>query len=263
MSKTTNGNGAESTALTPLTPSQIASFDQLATAGAAVVASHPKGGGDMLLRMQKGDGIWVYGQGDTEVQPGSQWAINPFQCAHGYICWAVDPKAAIKKLGEQMVPITAPKADPNSLPPIAGGAWSEQIGLSLLCMTGEDKGITLTYKSNAQGGIERAVATIAAIVERAQARNPEIVPIVTLESDFYNHSSWGKIFKPIFNIRRWTTLNDPDGGTKTAAAEPAPTKPKGRPPVQEAAAGAPASPAPAPEAPVGEPVRRRRAAASA
>jgi hypothetical protein len=256
---TANGNGSgNGRAIAPLSPNQIAALDQLATAGAAVVASHPQAGGELLLRMQKGDGMWVYGQGDTEVQPGSQWAVNPFQCAHGYICWAVDPKAATKKLGEAMVPITAPKADPTSLPPISGGSWSEQIGLSVLCMTGEDKGINLTYKSNAQGGMERAVKLIAAIVERARARNPEFVPIVTLESDFYQHKTYGKIFKPIFNIRRWTTLDSPDGGTETAAAsEPPPAKPKGRPPVGEAAQ--PAEPQAAP----GEPVRKRRARVAA
>jgi hypothetical protein len=228
------------TAIAAASPMQLAALQDLGVAAAQIQAAHPRGGGEPLLRMMKGDGTWVLGIDAEPIEEGSLWAVNPLQCAHGYIAWSRDPKAATKKVGEIMVPINKPKPDRLNLPEVGATAeWTDQLSLVLRCVSGEDEGTQAQFKSNSLGGVEACVDLIAKIGERARNRSTEVVPVVTLTHTSYQHPSYGLIHKPILKMVRWTDIN---GETLTSVA------PRGTP---EPAIAAQASKA-------GEPVRRRR-----
>ena len=43
-------------------------------------------GGVAIIKMDK-TGAWVLGAEQTEIEPDSLWAVNPFSFMHGYIAW--------------------------------------------------------------------------------------------------------------------------------------------------------------------------------
>jgi hypothetical protein len=207
----------------------------LRTGLANVAASRSSHGGMPLLKMVKGVGNWVVGKNETSAEPGAQWAANPFSAAHGYISWAQEGPA--KKLGEQMVPVTVAK--PAALP-TTGTPWDDQMAINLKCLNGRDRGLEVTFKSSAKGGIDAVVDLLEAVGRRIDIGARDFVPIVTLEHETYPHQQFGKIFKPVFAVVGWA---DMQGGTEAPQASPSP------------AAAAPAPPS------VGQPIRRRQASA--
>jgi hypothetical protein len=215
---------------------QLAALRALGDAAAALVAANPRGGGDPLMRMLKSSGAWVYGQDSVQVDENSIWAINPFGIQHGSVAWNADPKATIRKLGEIMTPITSPKPNPNTFSDV-GGNWTDQLSMSMRCVAGEDEGVQVNFKTNALGGIEAILDIVAKIGERARSGTREIVPIVQLSHTTYQHPSYGKIYKPVLKIVRWTTMDD--GGQAPATPPDKPLELAGN---------------------VGVPVRRRRSA---
>lgn len=89
-----------------------------------------------LLKMQKGDGSWVYGPEDIEVERKSLWAINPLSIEHGYVAWN-----NAKPEGERMVSFIQPMPNMATLPPVqAKAGWQEQRSVVLVCVSGEDEG---------------------------------------------------------------------------------------------------------------------------
>ncbi|KPK27185.1 MAG: hypothetical protein AMJ66_11345, partial [Betaproteobacteria bacterium SG8_40] len=90
-------------------------------------------GGSVILKMDK-TGHWVFGADQTEVEDDSTWAINPFSFVHGFIAWGEG-----EVLGEKMVPVSAPLPELDTAPPGAKRGWETQVGMSLKCVSGEDK----------------------------------------------------------------------------------------------------------------------------
>jgi len=93
------------------------------------------GGGSVILKMDK-TGHWVFGADQTEVQDGSQWAVNPFSFVHGSIAWGDGVV-----LAEKMTSINNPKPELDAAPAGASRGWESQIGMSLKCLTGDDAGM--------------------------------------------------------------------------------------------------------------------------
>lgn len=163
--------------------------------------------GSVILKMDKG-GHWIYGAEQTEVESDSTWAVNPFSFIHGYIAWGDG-----EVLGEMMVPVTEPKPE---LPPVPHGAkkgWEIQVGMSLKCLTGPDKGLEVRYTTTSVGG-KRAVNTLGvAIAAQCETTPGKPVPVVSLKKDSYQHKSYGKIYTPVFEIQDWASM---DGQTEEA-----------------------------------------------
>jgi len=163
--------------------------------------------GSVILKMDKG-GHWIYGAEQTEVESDSTWAVNPFSFIHGYIAWGDG-----EVLGEMMVPVTEPKPE---LPPVPHGAkkgWEVQVGMSLKCLTGPDKGLEVRYTTTSVGG-KRAVNTLGvAIAAQCETTPGKPVPVVALKKDSYQHKSYGKIYTPVFEIQDWASM---DGQTEDA-----------------------------------------------
>jgi hypothetical protein len=166
--------------------------------------------GSVILKMDK-TGHWVFGADQTEVEDDSTWAVNPFSFVHGFIAWGDG-----EVLAEKMVNVSQPLPELDSPPPGAKKGWEAQIGMSLKCVSGEDKDMEARYTVTSVGG-RRAVQTlgvaIAAQVEKDQSKP---VPVVRLKKDHYQHKSYGKIYTPVFEIVEWVGM---DG---EAAAEEAP-----------------------------------------
>ena len=184
--------------------------------------------GIVILKMDR-TGHWVFGADQTEVEEGSNWAVNPFSFVHGFIAWGDG-----EVLGEKMASVSDPLPELDAAPPGAKKGWETQVGMSLKCITGEDTGMEARFTTTSVGGkraVQELAVAIAAQVEKDQTAP---VPIVTLGNEHYQHKSYGRIYTPAFGALEWVSLT--------------------------AESGAPAAPAPAPaaEAPAPAPAGRRR-----
>lgn len=178
--------------------------------------------GTVIIKMDK-TGHWVYGAEQTEVDSDSNWAVNPFSFLHGFIAWGDG-----EVLGEKMVSVSQPLPELDAAPPNAKKGWEQQVGMSLKCMSGEDKGMEARYTVTSVGGKRAVQALAVAIANQVEKDQTKPVPVVRLKKDHYVHKSYGRIYTPEFEIQEWVGMD----------AEPANV---------------------ADEAPAAEPARRRRA----
>ena len=195
--------------------------------------------GMVILKMDK-TGHWVFGADQTEIEDGSQWAINPFSFVHGFIAWGDG-----EVLGERMASVSDPLPEVDAAPPGAKKGWEKQVGMSLKCLNGEDAGMEAKFTTTSVGG-KRAVQSLAvAIAAQVDIDLTKPVPLVELDTEHYQHKSYGRIYTPIFKVLEWVIIGK----------EPPPVVAKVAAPV-----AAPA-PAPAPEPAAAPAGRRRRVAA--
>ena len=134
---------------------------------------------------------------------------------HGFIAWGDG-----EVLSEKMVSVSQPLPELDAAPPNAKKGWEMQVGLSLKCISGEDKGMEARYTTTSVGGkrsVQNLAMEIAAQVEKDQGKP---VPVVMLKKDHYTHKSYGRIFTPVFEIVEWIGM---DGQTESVATEEAPS----------------------------------------
>lgn len=236
----------------------LAALGGLGAALSNVVNTTATTSGDPFLRLMK-DGGWVYGAGNTEVEPGSLWCVNPLSIKHGYAAWTRKDQKLKQKdelLAEAMVPATLPKPDLGALnaPNLRSkreytdfgnvtkvADWAEQVSFQLQCISGVDSGEQTLYKTTSVGGKNASVTLLGAIIARiAEATDGTVVPVITLESGSYQHPQYGKTYFPIFNVQRWVGM---DQAPKAEDLGPAPEE---APPFAQDTAA------------TGAPVRRRR-----
>jgi hypothetical protein len=191
--------------------------------------------GGAYLKLSKG-GFFIYGADDTEVEEGSLWAINPSSFMLGYVAWPV--KGTGKPLGEEMRAITDEPLAESQLPRVEG-SWTQQVGMHLACVSGEDTGTQVVYKASSKGGINGFNDLLNQVMTHLKANQgtDAIVPIVELEVDSYPHPDFGKIYTPEFTIRKWAKMSDvtleapevePEGEEEEEAPEPE-AKPEKKP----------------------------------
>jgi hypothetical protein len=176
-------------------------------------------GGDVgvaIIKMDKG-GHWVFGADQTEIEEGSTWAVNPLSFVHGFIAWGDG-----EVLGEKMVGIANPLPELDEAPPGAKKGWESQVGMSMKCVSGDDKGLEARYTVTSVGG-KRALQTLAvALADQVDKDQTKPVAIVRLKKDHYLHKSYGKIYTPVFEIVEWMSM---DGEAPEAApTEEAPAR---------------------------------------
>lgn len=200
---------------------QLATFSKanLPALTSALRNLQPVGGdvGVAIIKMDKG-GHWVFGADQTEIEEGSTWAVNPLSFVHGFIAWGDG-----EVLGEKMVSIANPLPDLDEAPPGAKKGWESQVGMSLKCVSGEDKGMEARYTVTSVGG-KRAVQTLAvALADQVEKDQTKPVAIVRLKKDHYQHKSYGKIYTPVFEIVEWVSM-DGEPVADAAPAEEAPAR---------------------------------------
>jgi hypothetical protein len=180
--------------------------------------------GVVIIKMDK-TGHWVFGADQTEVEADSTWAVNPFSFVHGYIAWGDG-----EVLAEKMVSVSEPLPEMDDAPPSAKRGWEVQVGMSIKCLTGEDKGLEARYTTTSAGG-KRGVQTLAvAIAEQVDKDQTKPVPVVLLKKEHYQHKSYGRIFTPLFDIQSWVGMDgeepevEPDTSPIASAIEAAPAR---------------------------------------
>jgi hypothetical protein len=198
---------------------QLATFSKanLPALTSALRNLQPVGGdvGVAIIKMDK-RGHWVFGAEQTEIEEGSTWAVNPLSFVHGFIAWGDG-----EVLAEKMVGIANPLPDLDEAPPGAKKGWESQVGMSLKCVSGEDKGLEFRYTVTSVGG-KRAVQTLAvALADQVEKDQSKPVAVVRLKKDSYQHKSYGKIYTPVFEIVEWMSM---DGEAPEVAAEEAPAR---------------------------------------
>ena len=157
--------------------------------------------GVVILKMDK-TGHWVFGADQTEVEDDSLWAINPFSFVHGFIAWGDG-----EVLGEKMASVSQPLPVLDEAPPQAKKGWESQVGMSLKCISGDDKGMEARYTTTSVGG-KRSVQTLAvALADQVEKDQNKPVAVVRLKKDHYAHKSYGKIYTPVFEIVEWISMD--------------------------------------------------------
>ena len=179
------------------------------------VAAPAASAGSVILKMDK-TGHWVYGADQTEVEPDSKWAINPFSFVHGVIAWGDGVV-----LGEKMVALTDPLPEMDDAPPNATRGWERQVGFSLKCLTGEDKGLEARYSATSVGGRKGFEAIASAFANQVSQDESKPVPVVLLKKEHYQHKSYGRIYTPVFEIVEFVSMNGP---VEVEEEAPAPTR---------------------------------------
>lgn len=174
--------------------------------------------GVAILKMDK-TGHWVFGADQTEVEDDSTWAVNPFSFVHGVIAWGEG-----EVLGEKMVPVSQPLPELDAAPPGSKRGWEAQVGMSLKCLTGEDKGMEARFSTTSVGG-KRAVQTLAvAIAAQVDKDQSKPVPVIRLKKDHYTHKSYGRIYTPVFEIVEWVSMDGEGVQEADAPAAEAPAR---------------------------------------
>lgn len=184
----------------------------------------PRVGGDkQFLKMDKGNGDWVFGQEETVVEDGSLWAVNPASLEHGYISW--DGNQQVE--GEVMVNISRPLPDVASLrvkgspdgQPTGQNGWQFQMSVDMVCISGEDAGTVIQYKQSSVGAMKAFRSLTDGIGAQLEADKDEIVPIIEMKSDSYKHKKYGRIYNPIFEIVEWRSMDDNSPAGETSGEE--------------------------------------------
>lgn len=246
------------------------------TALAKERGSVPEQSGGSFLKMGK-DGIWVWGRENIEVQPGSHWAIDPFSMMTGLVCWTNHPEGSGKKntkLGEVLVPAGRHKVVEGEMASHLDDKgnewpWTAIAQVKLICINGEDEGTEVIYNTSSQGGTALLAEWFAEMSK--QIANATPTAIVSLSHSTYNHTQWGKTYKPSFEYEDWRSLSStkpvaaPDEEPaaqvedKSEAAAPEPEAEKEAAPARRRRPAATEAEPAAEEAP--KPTRRRRPAA--
>ena len=171
------------------------------------------GVGSVILKMDK-TGHWVYGADQTEIDREGLWAVNPFSFTHGYIAWGEG-----EVLSEKMVPITEPLPELEPAPPQAKRGWESQVGMSVKCVHGEDKGVEARYTVTSVGGKKAMHSLAMDVAEQIEKDQAHPVALVKLANDHYQHKSYGRVYTPVFNVQEWISL-DGEGDASPSTEEP-------------------------------------------
>jgi hypothetical protein len=178
--------------------------------------------GTTILKMDK-TGYWVFGADSTDIDPETEWAINPNEFLHGYIAWG---EGVV--LGEKMVSVSQPLPELDPAPSGARKGWETQLGMSLQALNGEDAGLAVRYTATSVGG-RNAIQKIAnAIADQLEADPSKPVAVVTLGKETYQHKQYGKIFTPVMTVVRWVGMDgaaeEPEAVAEPAVEEKAPAR---------------------------------------
>ena len=201
----------------------LPSVQSLSSALRSIEAEVGGSGGMVILKMDK-TGHWVFGADQTEIEYDSIWAINPFSFVHGYIAWGDGQVAA-----EKMAPVTEPLPETGPAPEPAKRGWEMQVGMTLACTNGEDKGLQARYTATSVGGKRAVQALAVAIAEQVDKDQTKPVPLVVLKKEHYQHKSYGRIYTPVFDITDWAPLDadsveTPEAVEDVAAEDEAPRR---------------------------------------
>jgi hypothetical protein len=203
--------------ITTFSGANLPSVKSLATA-LRTIETDAGAAGTVIIKMDK-TGHWVFGTDQTEIEDDSSWAINPFSFVHGYIAWGgVDTPAAGTVLGEKMVSVSQPLPKIEEAPQHATNGWQTQVGMSMKCLSGEDKGMEVRYTTISIGGKKAVQALAVSIANQVEKDQTKPVPVVELGKEHYAHKVYGRIYTPVFTVIDWVGMEG-DAQAEQAAEE--------------------------------------------
>ena len=241
---------AQSKALAGLNPAFLAGLKR-------TVETAPVRGEGSYFSFGK-DGLWSFGAENTEVTDEDRFLIDIESLSTGYVCWTDYSKEELlkkkknEKLGVRMLPISQGEVDYDTLPD-HGWDWRRQVGFAGRFINEPLAGKVAKFESSSGGGDDAFSAVSAAVFARLQEQvaagvDPAeiaLYPVVKLSNTHYMHKTYGKTYKPVFDIVGWATKDGRMSGLALEAPE------EEQAPKEEVAPVADA-------APVGGPVQRRR-----
>lgn len=179
----------------------------------------------------KRTGEWTYGV-EREPCSGERFSLDLTSLKHGWVQWHQ------RKPNRRLVPINEDKPFPQE--PIE---WRDPKGRTQVDEASEarsfqgvfEDGTRFEFETCSYGGRKAVDALLDDLFRRAAAGSPYIYPQITLDSDSYEHGTYGLLYNPVLTIAAWYDEEGNEEGAP-AAALPEP------------------EPEPEPEAPV----RRRR-----
>ena len=92
--------------------------------------------------------------------------------------------------------------------------------MQLKCFSGEDEGEEVIYKPSSVGGANVMQKLLDELEKQLDAGTDEIVPVVELTTDNYQHKQYGKTYVPQFDIVEWVTMDGPVEGDDEPAPAP-------------------------------------------
>jgi len=186
--------------ITTFSGTNLPSVKSLATA-LRTIETDVGAAGTVIIKMDK-TGHWVFGADQTEIEDDSSWAVNPFSFVHGYIAWGDG-----EVLAEKMVSVSQPLPELDAAPPGAKKGWETQVGMSIKCLSGEDKGMEARYTTTSVGGKKAVQALAVAIATQVEKDQSKPVPVVELGKEHYTHKSYGRIYTPVFKVLEWVGMD--------------------------------------------------------
>lgn len=215
--------------ITTFSGANLPSVKSLATALRAI-ETDVGGAGTVIIKMDK-TGHWVFGADQTEIEDDSTWAVNPFSFVHGYIAWGDG-----EVLAEKMVSVSQPLPELEAAPPGAKKGWETQVGMSIKCLSGEDKGMEARYTTTSVGGKKGVQALAVAIATQVDKDQSKPVPVVQLGKEHYTHKSYGRIYTPVFKVLEWVGM-DGEAQAEEAPAIEAPVEAESAAPARRRRSG--------------------------
>ena len=199
---------AQSRALAGLNPGLLAGLKR------TVENAPPRGEGSYLSFGK--DGLWSFGAENNEITDEDQFIIDIESLATGFVCWTDYSKEELlrkkknEKLGVKMLLISQGEVDYNTLPD-HGWEWRRQIGFRGRFLNDPYAGKVAVYESSSGGGDDAFAAVTSAVMMKLQADiaagvAPEelaLYPVVKFSNTFYMHKTYGKTYKPVFDITAW------------------------------------------------------------
>jgi hypothetical protein len=180
--------------------------------------------GGQYAKLDSNTGAIIYGVDDTEVEEGSEWAVDPTSFEHGWVAWGDKSHGnAGKHLGEVLVSVRQPLPSRDDLDVVqSDNGWQEVVSLRLQCVSGEDVDTVVIFKTNSHGGKQNHANIMKQVVVKITEGDLACVPVVSLASSSYIHKAYGTIHKPEFTVVRWTTMDDPGEPDPKPEPEPEP-----------------------------------------
>lgn len=183
----------------------------------AVTKVSQTSGDAAFLKLLK-EGVWVYGANEDEVTEGSLWAVNPESFMMGFQAWGAQnsPKEG-ELLGEEMALVSEPPILKSDLPThdedgdeINPSLWKQMLSMQLACIEGDEKGTVLKFGTTSKGGVKAVNKLMQALVKRIKdpKADGKFVPVITLDSEWYKHKTYGRIYVPILDVQKWLDFDD-------------------------------------------------------
>lgn len=182
------------------------------------------------------DGLWSFGKENEEITEDDRFLIDVETLATGYVCWTDYSKEELlkkkknEKLGAKMLLISQGEVDYDTLPD-HGWPWKKQVGFRGRFINDPLAGKAAVFESSSGGGEDAYAAVAAAVMQKLQAdlaagkTELAIYPVVKLTNTHYTHKTYGKTYKPVFDIVGWANKDGRmEGLAIEAAAEQQVTK---------------------------------------